>query len=109
MNTLHLDNNYLLENDITIEVDNYVNNNNLAILLIDWSEGDPDRLESLTINLGVKLPNDYAIVDIVNLPEIENFIEENNLGKPTGVVYPYGYSIYPEYKFNINEVKKYSK
>ena len=80
---------------------NYVNNGNLAIRMIDEDEFP---FATLTVNLGGKLADDVAYVDVNNCPWAEDFIEGNNLGVPTGMIGMSGWCFYPQYKFDLSKI-----
>ena len=87
----------------------YVDNKRPAILLTCWEDGEEEPFTTITVNI----PNEEVggtncnFVDTNNLPYICTFIEENNLGEHTGMYGLSGYCIYPEYQFNIDEIRKY--
>lgn len=89
--------------DVTIETANYVNNGNLAIQL--WCEDGP--FATLTVNLDNKCKPNCAFVDTNNCPWAEEFIDQYNLGIPTGNMQISGFCCYPEYEFNLDAVNKY--
>lgn len=69
---------------------------NLCILLV-CNDGEP--FGKLTTNLGEKLPENIAYVDVNNIPDSERFIIDNKLGERTNKVKPSGFCVYPQYKF----------
>ena len=81
----------------------YAYTNNLAIRLVT-KDGEP--WATLTVNLDVKLPPDYAYVDINNFDDASVFIEENGLGEWTGGIKQSGFVIYPLYKFDLEKLKQ---
>ena len=89
------------EYDVEIRKQKYYDNKNLAIDLFDPVEGPFARL---TVNLGVKLPENMAYVDTNNCRWAEEFIEENGLGKPTGDFGASGYCVYPLYEFYLDKM-----
>lgn len=76
-------------------------NDNLAIRLVT-TYGEP--WTTLTVNLGVKLPSNYAYVDTNNNPDIEKFIKDNELGEFAGGYMTSGYCRYPLYKFDLTKL-----
>lgn len=99
--TLHTD--YGTYNDIVINATEYYNGN-LAITLDSQSEGP---FATLTINLDESddLDKDCAFVDINNCPWALDFIESNDLGKPTGDIGFSGWCMYPAYKFDLEKMR----
>ncbi|MBO5710731.1 MAG: DUF4313 domain-containing protein [Rikenellaceae bacterium] len=96
--------------DITFELDRYASGGGLAILMEANSRLGPMPYAVLTVNL-----EDYptygnrAYVDVNNLgDEILAWIEENNLGVPTGEIGYSGFCVYPEYSFNLDEINKHT-
>lgn len=93
--------------DVQLEMNNYVNNNGMFIGLICPSEeGGYEPYGDITVNLGVKAPDYCAYVDINNMPGLEKFIADNNLGEFTGLVQRSGFVEYPLYMFNVDELRK---
>lgn len=64
----------------------YYSGGNLAILLADWTSGEPQPWGDLTVNLGWTVSKDCAFIDVNNLGnDILPWMEKNKLGKPTAV------------------------
>ena len=95
--------------DVQLDINNYMNNDGLYIGLncID-EEGDLEPYGDMTTNLSMKAPDYCAYVDINNMPELEKFIEDNELGEFTGLTQRSGYVEYPLYFFNVNALRKAS-
>ena len=91
-------------NEYTLEVSHYFNNNNLALVV---HGGEEEPYEVLTVNLGPLFDPTLGFVDTNNFPEAEQFIKEYKLGEPTGITRVSGFCVYPLYKFDMEEVKKY--
>ena len=85
-------------------IDQYVNNNNIAIQLVT-ANGEP--FATMTTNI-CNLPEHFATIDINNLPQAISLIERYKLGEPTGDFITSGFVTYPIYKLNINNIKKYA-
>ena len=93
---------------ITFELANYAENENLYIGLITNEDGYPERWSSLTVNLSVKCANDCAFIDTNNNgEEIIDWLVSHNLGSPTGRIKASGWCVYPEFKFNVDELMKH--
>ena len=89
------------------QVRSYYNNGNLALLLQDWNNGEPEPWGDLTVNLGISLDQDCAFVDVNNLgQEILPWLENEGLAKPTGRTQQSGFVSYPEYRFNREKLAK---
>ena len=95
------------KHEITLKLNNYIENGNLAIEMICWDDEYPEPWSILTVNLGARCMPNKAFVDTNNNLDIERWIIANKLGKPTGRVYPSGFCVYPEYEFDMEEVQKY--
>lgn len=96
-------NNMLLE----LQVRPYYNAGKLALLLVDWSNGEPEHWDDLTVNLGCHVKKDCAFVNVNHLGEnILAWIEKNGLGKPTGRKQLSGFIEYPEYHFNAGKLRE---
>ena len=91
------------QEEVGTEVTTYANNGTLAIQL--WCEEEPFAM--LTVNLDEPHRAECQYVDTNNCPWAEQFIAEYNLGAPTGNYGISGFCIYPEYRFDIEELKKY--
>ena len=92
---------YSQEYEVEVNKATYINNGNLAITLDCYDEEFEcwEPYGNLTVNLKKKLPSNYGYVDINNIPNAEEFIEENNLGEFTGEYGFSGFCCYPLYKF----------
>lgn len=89
------------------QVRSYYNNGNLALLLQDWNNGEPEPWGDLTVNLGISLDQDCAFVDVNNLDqEILPWLEKEGLATPTGRTQQSGFVSYPEYRFNGEKLAK---
>ena len=66
---------------------------------------------TLTVNLVNEVcEENCAFVDVNNLgPGILEWISTNKLGAPTGRYGKSGFCVYPEIKFNMDEVRKHGK
>ena len=89
----------------------YTYDNSLAIELVDSK--DEQSFAILTVNLsdaleevmeGIPLPHNVQAVDVNNCPWAEDFIKDNNLGKPLGVYITSGFCTYPLYIFDLDKL-----
>lgn len=93
---------------MTFEIDRYADNGNLYVGLITHEEGYPEPWQNLTVNLGVKCKENCAFIDTNNNGnEILHWLIENGLGDVTDNLKSSGFWIYPEFEFNMEELKKY--
>ena len=89
--------------------------NTLAIDLVS-TYGEPITRLTVCVNNGYKIskaPDNISFIDIYNNPTAMNFIDEYKLGEPVRingriVVYKSGFCVYPLYKFNLDELRKYA-
>ncbi len=90
--------------DVELHVCRYDYNNNLAITLWSPEEGP---FATLTVNLPYTsyLPSDMAFVNTNNCPWAEEFIEEHDLGEPTGEYGISGFCRYPLYRFYLDKIE----
>ena len=90
---------------MTFELNKYCENENLYVGLITHEEGWAEPWQNLTVNLSVKCADDCAFIDTNNNgEEIIDWLIEHNLGKPTGRIKASGWCVYPEFKFNMDEL-----
>ena len=92
------------QDEVNIEITSYANNKSLAIQL--WCEDGP--FATLTVNLDGEREEGCQYVDVNNCPWAEQFIYKYKLGTFTGNIGYSGFCAYPEFKFNIEELKKYA-
>ncbi len=89
--------------DIEFSINNYVYGGSCSIALI--SDGEP--YANMTVNLeNAHIPETWAFLDTNNLPGIDKFVEDYDLGKFTGLVKRSGYCEYPLYELNMNKLEK---
>lgn len=97
---------YNEEYKVTLEANTYSNNQRFAAQMID-ENGVP--VARITVNIAAKLsknePN-INFVDTNNLPNIEQFLTENKIAKPTGNYAASGYCVYPEYEFDLTKFER---
>ena len=94
--------------DTCIEVSTYMFGGGLYMSLHDLCEDGLEPYADITVNLeGYPTEPDCAFVDTNNFAQAEKLIADYKLGKPTGRVGHSGYCTYPEYRFDMNEIRKY--
>lgn len=75
-------------------------NDNLAIQMLHYEDGDWEPWNVLTVNLGVTLAPNCAFIDTNNNGEdILTWIVRNGLAVPTGRTAESGFCHYSEYRF----------
>lgn len=99
------------DHKITLSTDRYDNNGNLAVQM--WCLDDeefPEPWSMLTVNLTKKCKPNCAFIDTNNNGDsIIDWLVKNNLGCETGNFEISGFCIYPEFEFNMDELKKYEE
>ena len=84
----------------------YTYGGNLAVYAV-LPDGSPYTI--ITVNLeGFDLDGDseYAFVDTNNNPDIEQWLVENKIAIPTGVMHSQGFCIYPLYRFDLTKLEE---
>lgn len=83
----------------------YRNNGTLAVTMIQvCDDGTEEDFGVLTVNLecnlGLANKTDMQFIDTNNLTnKIMSWLEKNNIAKPTGLMWPSGYCMYPSVVF----------
>lgn len=94
--------------DAVIVKSKYANNGRTYLGLYCKEEEYFEPWTDITVNLfGPITDESCAFVDTNNCPDIVRFLEENKLAEPTGRVRQSGWCMYPEYRFNYEEVDKH--
>lgn len=85
---------------IQLSVTTYHNGGGLAIVMTDWTSGEAEPWNVLTVNLDSVCPKDCAYIDTNNNgEEIVIWILLHELAVPTGRYGYSGFCRYPEYRF----------
>ena len=90
---------------VQLEINSYMNNGCLYIGLNTCSEY-PEAYGDVTVNLDGKAPDYCGFVDFNNMPELEQFIEENKIGEFTGLTKRSGFCEYPLYLFDADRLRE---
>lgn len=94
--------------DTCIEIDSYLFGGGLYLQLCAMEDGFPEPYADITVNLeGYPTEGSRAFVDTNNFEQAVRLIEQYKLGVPTGRLGISGYCTYPEYLFDMNEIRKY--
>lgn len=90
---------------VTVHFTQYIKNGSLAIRL-NVASAPWEIFSILTVNLpfSENLPKNLAYVDINNCPWAEEFLQENEIARPTGINAPSGFCTYPLYEFSEDSV-----
>lgn len=94
------------EYDVSLEINTYLNNGCMYIGLRTYEEGYPEPYGDITVNLSGKAPDYCGYVDLNNMPELEKFIADNDLGEFTGLTQRSGFCEYPLYLFNVDKLRE---
>ncbi len=91
---------------VSIEINTYLNNGNMYIGLSTMEDGYPEPYGDVTVNLGVEVPDFCGYVDTNNMPELEKFLVDNDIGEFTGFMERSGFCMYPLYMFNVDKLRE---
>lgn len=105
-NLLKLDTHWGKTEYVQLEINQYVNNGCMHIGLVAWSDDGFEPYGDVTVNLTGYVPDYCGYVDINHMPELEHFIEENQLGEFTGIIGKSGFCEYPLYIFNVKKLRE---
>ena len=84
---------------VEVKAETYRNNGTLALTLV-YEDGERDVI---TVNLGNGYQSEsMAFLDSNNYPDIEKWIQKNNLGVAMGVLVQSGFCRYPLYTLFVN-------
>ena len=103
---LNLDTPWGSSEEVQLEINSYMNNKGLYIGLMNRDGDDFEPYGDLTVNLSQKAPDYCAYVDTNNMPGVEKFIEENDLGEFTGLTQRSGFCEFPLYMFNVDKLRE---
>ncbi len=103
--TMKLNSRYGGEYDVSLEINTYLNNGSMYVGLVEQGEY-PEPYGDLTVNLGGKVPDYCGYVDLNNMPELEKFTKDNDLGEFTGLTRISGFCEYPLYLFNVDKLRE---
>ncbi|MBQ7774767.1 MAG: DUF4313 domain-containing protein [Lachnospiraceae bacterium] len=104
-NTLKYNSPFSGEIQVSLEINTYLNNGCMYIGLVEQGEY-PEPYGDLTVNLVGKAPDYCGFVDLNNMPELERFIADNDLGEFTGLTQRSGFCEYPLYLFNVEKLRE---
>lgn len=77
-------------------------NDNVAILMFTAEDGE--YYADVTVNLGEKLPDNMAYVDVNNSPWLVKFLKDTGIAEDTGITRQAGYWKVPLYKFDMSKI-----
>lgn len=87
---------------------NYMEGHDYAMYigLMCNEDGYDEPFGDVTVNLSVAAPNYCGYLNVNDMPDIEKFITENELGEFTGFTQRSGYCEYPLYLFNVDKLRE---
>lgn len=72
------------ETQVTFDIQQYMNNRAMFISLMCNEDGYEEPFGDVTVNLSVAAPNYCGYLNVNDMPDIEKFITDNDLGEFTG-------------------------
>lgn len=90
---------------VELTMSQYADNGNIFLELINTQGEYPEPYGNVTVNL-VDVPKYCGYVDTNNMPEMEKFIKDNDLGEFTGLTLRSGFCEYPLYVFNVDKLRE---
>lgn len=96
------------EYEVRLETNRYRNNRiYLGLNCYDEEYGFWEPYAAITVNIDADLSDkDCGFLDVNNFPEGKWFVENHGIGEPTGRIGFSGFCAYPEYRFNMNVIKR---
>lgn len=89
---------------VELTMSRYAGSGNLFLELINTEGEYPEPYGNITVNLG-EVPKYCGYIDTNNMPEMEKFIVDNDLGNFTGLTLQSGFCEYPLYVFNVDKLR----
>lgn len=105
-NKLELKTQFGTTEQVSLEINTYLNNGNMYIGLTSMGDEYPEPYGDVTVNLGVEVPDFCGYVDTNNMPELEQFLIDNDIGEFTGLCQRSGFCVYPLYMFNVDKLRE---
>ena len=87
------------ETQVTFDIQQYTNGA-IFIGLMCNEDGYEEPFGNVTVNFPVATPNYCGYLNVNNMPDIEKFITDNDIGEFTGFTQRSGFCEYPLYLFN---------
>lgn len=82
------------ETQVTFDIQQYMNNRAMFIGLMCNEDGYEEPFGDVTVNLSVAAPNYCGYLNVNDMPDIEKFITDNDLGEFTGFTQRSGFCEY---------------
>lgn len=93
------------EIQVSLYIDSYMDNNNIYVALVSDEHGQQELFADITVNLS-GLTEYCGYIDTNNSPQLEKFVEENEIGEIVGVGRPSGFCTYPLCIFNPEKLRE---
>ena len=87
------------ETQVTFDIQQYMNNRAMFIGLMCNEDGYEEPFGDVTVNLSVAAPNYCGYLNVNDMPDIEKFITDNDIGEFTGFTQRSGFCEYPASEF----------
>ena len=94
------------ETQVTFDIQQYMNNKAMYISLMCREDGCEELFGDVTVNLSFEAPDYCGYLNVNDMPDIEQFITDNELGEFTGFTQRSGYCEYPLYMFNVDKLRE---
>ena len=93
--------------EVTVELtmSRYAGSGNIFLELVSTDGEYLEPYGNITVNL-VDVPKYCGYIDTNNMPEMEKFIKDNDLGEFTGFTLRSGFCEYPLYVFNVDKLRE---
>ncbi len=93
------------ETQVTFDIQQYTNGA-IFIGLMCNEDGYEEPFGNVTVNFPVATPNYCGYLNVNNMPDIEKFITDNDIGEFTGFTQRSGFCEYPLYLFNVDKLRE---
>lgn len=91
---------------VQFDIGSAESNNSLYIEMYALTGDDPDPYADVTVDLMGNPPHYCAYIDVVGLPELAPFLEQNRIAYPTGLYKRGGNDEYPLYVFDTEALRR---
>lgn len=94
------------EMKVQLKISQYLSNGCIYIGLSSYTEDGLEPYGDVTVNLREGAPDYCGYIDTNNMPELEKFLTENDIGTFTGFMGFSGFCAYPMYSFNAEKLRE---
>ena len=92
--------------EVKLDIQQYFNNDRIAICLMSFEDGYLEPVGDLTIDIDAPAPIYCGYLDTGGLFNAEKFVIDNGLGEFTGLTGRSGYREFPLYLFNADKLRE---